>query len=132
MQTITTLEQAYYDLIYNRTNVVVQKEAVQLAERLVTENRTKLQVGTLAPLDLQSAEAQAATSRAAVFAAEAQLGTQERTVKQLITDDFGKWANIELLPSGNLNAVPHNLNRQDSWSQGLTRRPEILQAKLDI
>ena len=56
MQTITTLEQAYYDLIYNRENVLVQEKAVELAERLVAENRKKLEVGTLAPLDLQSAE----------------------------------------------------------------------------
>ncbi|SPE60843.1 Outer membrane efflux protein [Verrucomicrobia bacterium] len=132
MQTLTTLEQAYYDLIYNRTNLVVQQEAVLLAERLVSENKTKLQIGTLAPLDLQSAEAQAASSRAAVFAAQSQLGTQERVVKQLITEQFAPWSSIELVPLDNLGAVPRNLNLQDSWSLGLTRRPELLQAKLDV
>src|SRR5262249_4995463 len=75
MQIITTLEQAYFDLIYSRENVLVQEKAVELAERLVAENRKKLEVGTLAPLDLQSAEAQAATSRAAVIKAMADLGT---------------------------------------------------------
>jgi len=53
MQTITLLEQAYYDLVYNRENLNVQQKAVELAERLVMENRKRLEVGALAPLDLQ-------------------------------------------------------------------------------
>jgi outer membrane protein TolC len=132
MQTITTLEQAYFDLIYSRENVLVQEKAVELAERLVAENRKKLEVGTLAPLDLQSAEAQAATSRANVILARSQLGTQERVVKQLITDEYLAWASLELIPTGTLTAQPPIVNLQDSWSKGLTQRPDILQAKLDV
>jgi outer membrane protein TolC len=130
--TITTLEQAYFDLIYYRENVLVQEKAVELAERLVAENRKKLEVGTLAPLDLQSAEAQAASSRAAVIQARSQLGTQERAVKQLITDSYREWADVELVPAGTLTAQPPIVNLQDSWSKGLTQRPELLQAKLDV
>jgi outer membrane protein TolC len=133
MQTITTLEQAYYDLVFNRENLTVQQKAVELAERLVLENRKRLEVGALAPLDLQSAEAQAASSRAAVIAANSQLGTQERLVKSMITDAYsGEWANVTLEPAGKLTAPAPVLNLQDSWAKGLTQRPELLQAKLDI
>jgi outer membrane protein len=132
MQTITALEQAYFDLIYSRENVLVQQKAVELAERLVAENRKKLEVGTLAPLDLQSAEAQAATSRAAVIAAQAQLGTQERVVKLLITDEYATWASLELVPTGTLTAQPPIVNLQDSWSKGLVQRPDVIQAKLNV
>ena len=132
MQTITTLEQAYYDLIYNRENVVVQQKAVELDERLVVENRKKLEVGTLAPLDLQSAEAQAASTRAAVLRASAELGTQERIVKQLITDNYPEWAEAVLEPTGKLTAERQLLSVQDSWSKGLAQRPDFLQAKLDV
>jgi len=133
MQTITTLEQAYYDLIYNRENVTVQQKAVELAERLVLENRKRLEVGALAPLDLQSAEAQAASTRAAVIAARSQLGTQERLLKSLVTDAYStEWANVSLEPTAKLAAPVPVLNLQDSWAKGLTQRPELLQAKLDI
>jgi outer membrane protein TolC len=132
MQIITSLEQAYFDLIYFRENVLVQEKAVELAERLVAENRKKLEVGTLAPLDLQSAEAQAATSRAAVIKARADLGTQERVVKLLITDEYTAWASLELIPAGTLTAQPPIVNLQDSWSKGLTQRPELVQSKLDV
>ena len=133
MQTITTLEQGYYDLIYNRENVIVQQKAVELAERLVLENRKRLEVGALAPLDLQSAEAQAASTRAAVIAASSQLGTQERLVKSLITDSYSSdWAYVTLEPGAKLTAPAPVVNLQDSWSKGLTQRPDLMQAKLDI
>jgi len=132
MAKITLLEQAYFKLIYFRENVLVQEKAVELAERLVAENRKKLEVGTLAPLDLQSAEAQAATSRAAVILARSQLGTQERVVKQMISDEYSGWAHDELVPTGTLTAQPPIVNLQDSWSKGLSQRPELVQAKLDI
>ncbi len=133
MQTITKLEQAYYDLIYNRENVLVQQKAVELAERLVSENRKRLEVGALAPLDLQSAEAQAASTRAAVIQAQSVLGTQERFVKQLITDQYrAEWAEVRLEPTGVLAAPAPVVNLQDSWSKGLNQRPELLQSKLDV
>jgi outer membrane protein TolC len=132
MTTATSVEQAYFDLIYDRENVTVQEKAVELAERLVSENRKRLEVGALAPLDLESAEAQAAQSRAAVIAAKSQLSTQENVVKQLITDQFAAWADLVLEPSGTLTATHRYLSRQDSWKKGLTQRPDYLQSKLDV
>ncbi|HSU56567.1 MAG TPA: TolC family protein [Candidatus Dormibacteraeota bacterium] len=132
MQTLTTLEQAFYDLIYSRENAVVQGKAVELAERLVAENRKRLEVGALAPLDLQSAEAQAASSRAGVIAAKSQLGTQERVLKQLVTDQYTAWSGLEIVPMGTLSAPAPVLNLQDSWSKGLAQRADLIQAKLDV
>jgi outer membrane protein TolC len=131
MTTITTLEQAYYDLVYDRENVLVQQSAAEQTDRLVMESKKKLEVGALAPLDLASAEAQAAQNRSAIIAAKSQLGTQERKVKQLITDRFLDWADVELVPTGTLTAPRVVFNRQDSWSKALAQRPEFLQAKLD-
>ena len=130
MQIATTVEQAYYDLIYSRENVLVQQKAVELAERLVMENRKRLEVGTLAPLE--SAEAQAASSKASLIAARNQLGTQERALKLLITDQFRMWQPISLVPSGTLNAPRQVFDLQESWTKGLTQRPDLLQAKLDV
>jgi outer membrane protein TolC len=132
METVTSLEQAYYLLIYDRANVVVQQNAVDLADRLVAENKKRLEVGSLAPLDLQSAESQAAQSRAAVLQAQTQLATQERIIKRLITDHFLNWAEVTIEPTGTLTAPAPLLNLQESWRKGLTQRPELVQAKLDL
>jgi outer membrane protein TolC len=132
MTAITQLEQSYYDLIYNRQNVVVQQLAVESAEALVRENEKRLQVGALAPLDLASAQAQAAQSRAAVIAAKSQLATQERTLKKFIDEQFLKWVDVTIEPTGTLEANYQPFDRQGSWKKALTQRPEMLQAKLDV
>jgi outer membrane protein TolC len=131
MQTITTLEQAYYDLIYNRENVVVQEKAVELAMRLAQENKKKVEVGAMAPLDAQQAESQAALSRANLIAARNTLAGSERTMKSLITDKYSDWYAMRITPTGNLNAPLQLFNLQDSWNKALLQRPDYLQAKLD-
>jgi outer membrane protein TolC len=132
MQTITALEKSYYDLIYNRENVLVQEKAAEQTDRLVVESKKKLEVGALAELDLASAEAQAAQNRAAIISAKSLMGTQERALKLYITDQITQWADVDVIPSGSLTAVPQNFNRQNSWTKALAERPEYLQAKLDV
>jgi outer membrane protein len=131
MQTLTSLEQAYYDLIYARESVRVQELAAEASDRLVAENKKKLEVGALAELDLASAEAQAAHDRAAIIATKSAMGTQERKLKLFITDQIAKWADIGILPSGILTAPKKEFNRQNSWRKALETRPDYQQAKLD-
>jgi outer membrane protein TolC len=132
MNVVTTVEQTYYDLISARENVAVQEKAVELATQLVTENKKRVEVGALAPLDQQQAEAQAASSLATLIAARNTLAVQQRTLKQLITDDYAIAGSVDLQPTVPLSAPVQVFDRQISWSRGLTERPDLLQAKLDI
>ncbi len=132
MNTLATTEQAYYDLIYFREFVTVQQKAVELATRLVDENRKRVQVGALAPLDEQQAEAQAASAQADLISAQANAAIQEHLLKSLITDQYSQWATEALIPSDPLLAPRQFFSRQDSWSRGLALRPDFLQAKLDV
>ena len=132
MTTVAAIEQAYFDLIYAREYVVVQEKALELATRLLNENRKRVEVGAMAPLDEKQAESQAATSEAGLIAARNSLSSQENVLKRLLSDDFGKWASVTIIPSGTLEAVRSIYDLQDSWTKGLTQRPELLQAKLDL
>ncbi len=132
MSIVTTVEQAYYDLIYARENVMVQEKAVELATQLVVENKKRVEVGSLAPLDEKQAEAQAASSQAALIAARSSLVVQENAVKQLISDNYAAMEPVDLQPTAPLSAPIRVFDRQISWSKGLTDRPDLLQAKLDV
>jgi outer membrane protein TolC len=132
MQTITALEKAYYDLIFDRENVVVQQMAAAGTDRLVAESKKKLELGAMAELDLAQAQAQAAQNRAAIITAESQLGTQERVLKLYLTEDITKWADVSPVPTEKLTAERQAFDRQNSWRKALSQRPEYLQAKLDV
>src|SRR4051794_40375915 len=88
--TVANVRNAYWELLYANQAVDVARGSLDLAEKLVQDNRARVEVGTMAPLDVVQADAEAATRRGAVTTAEANLRTAELTLKRLIvngTDD---------------------------------------------
>ncbi len=133
MATITDVERAYYNLIFAQENVKVQQKAVELAERLVAENKRRVEVGALAPLDEKQAESQAAASRADLLGALGDQGTAERVLKNLLSDDYkNSWQDLSLMPTEKLVALPERFDLQESWRTGLAQRPDFLALKLGL
>jgi outer membrane protein TolC len=129
-QSITSVENAYYELIYAQENVKVQQEALVLAQTQLDQDRQRVQIGTLAQLDVQQDESQVATSRANLIAALATLGTDQRTLKNLLTDQYSKWYDLDIQPTATLTDPVQSFDLQDSWSKGMTERPDLLQKRL--
>jgi outer membrane protein TolC len=130
--TVTSVEEAYYNLVYAEENVKVQEKALELAERLVAENRRRVEVGALAPLDEKQAESQAAASRANLLDAQANRETAERVLKNLLSDDYNEWMDVRVEPAEALLAVPQTLDLQESWRKGMAQRPDLLQARITV
>ena len=130
---VTLLENAYYELIFNEENVRVQEMAVELAERLLAENKKRVEVGALAPLDEKQAESQAAASRADLLRARSDRDTAERLLKSFLSDDYtNTWANTVIHPTDRLVAVPQTYDLQESWRKGLTQDPTLVQNRLNV
>jgi len=132
MTSVTAVESAYYNLLYARGNVEANATAYKLAQQLVTENVKRVEVGALAPLDEKQSESQAASSLAAMHAAEQQLTLQENTLKSLLTDHFAEWADVTLLPAEALVAIPQTPNKQESWRRAIAQRPDLAEAKFRV
>ena len=82
--TLADVRSAYWDLVYSYANVAVQQQALDLAERLVRDNRARVEIGTLAPIDIVQAQSEAANRRQSLAQAEQTLRTAELTLKRLI------------------------------------------------
>jgi len=132
MTTVTSVEQAYYNLIYDQENIKVQRKAVELAERQLTENRKRVEVGAMAPLDEKQAQSVFASSQADLLAAEGTEETAQRLLKALLSDNYHDWGNVEIQPTGSLIAVPERFDLQESWRRGLSERPDLLQQKISL
>lgn len=132
MTSVTSVKDAYFNLLYARGNVEANATAYKLAEQLVSENLKRVQVGALAPLDEKQSESQAAASLAAMQVAQQALVVQENTLKSLLTDHYAEWADTSLLPSEELVAIPQDLNLQESWRRAVTQRPELIEAKINV
>ncbi len=131
IETATDVLIAYYNLASSRENVLVQQKALELAERSLAENKKRVEVGAMAPLEEKQAEAQVASSRADLLSAQQSYRIAQNTLKSLMTDDFGA-DEVQLEPAEKLSPVPFVFSRQDSWTKGLTLRPDIIQSKLEL
>jgi len=72
----------YWGVVQAQENLRVAESALKFNNDLVRVNRISLQVGTLAPIDLQEAQSAAATAEANVYAAEATLKTARAQLRQ--------------------------------------------------
>jgi outer membrane protein len=89
-QTLANVRNAYWDLVFAQSSVDVAQRALELADKLVEDNQARVEVGTLAPLDIVQAQSEAATRRQNLAAAEATAQTAELALKRYIvsgTDD---------------------------------------------
>ena len=130
---VTAVENAYYELIYAQENVRVQQEALVLAQTQLDQDQQRVQIGTLAQLDVQQDEAQVATSKANLIAAQSTFNTAQNTLKNLLTDEYLRWHDQDIQPTATITNAPLQLfDLQDSWSKGMTERPDLLQARLDV
>jgi outer membrane protein len=89
-QTMANVRNAYWDLVFTQSAVDVAQRAMELADKLVEDNQARVEVGTLAPLDIVQAQAEAATRRQNLAAAEAAAQTAELALKRYLvngTDD---------------------------------------------
>ena len=88
--TLANVRNAYWELLYALQALEVAQGSLDLANKLVQDNQSRVEVGALAPLDVVQAQAEAATRRQTVAAADAQWRTSELSLKRLIvsgTDD---------------------------------------------
>ena len=91
---------AYWDLVFGIDNVAAARRNLELSSKLVQDNRAKVEIGTMAPIDVVQAQAEEATRRQALVTAEATRRTNELALKRLIvggTDDDLWNATIEVL-----------------------------------
>ena len=84
INTLSNVRNAYWDYVFAVQSVDVARRSVALAEQLVKDNQTRVEVGTMAPIDVIQAQSQAATQRQNQAAAEGTRRTNELTLKRLI------------------------------------------------
>src|SRR5207247_8821751 len=106
MDTLSAAEKAYWDLNFALMNLKTGQAALQLAQDFLDQNRIKVRVGTLAPIEITQAEAQVADREEAVIVAENQVRTAEDGLRRVmnVPKDSPVWSQ-PLLPSDPLPLV---------------------------
>jgi outer membrane protein TolC len=86
-QILAAVRRAYWDLVYTVDALQTARQSVALAERQAQENRLRLELGTVAAIDVLQSEAEVAARSQAAVAAEGAWRAAQVALKQLIVTD---------------------------------------------
>lgn len=128
--TKATVRAAYWTLKAAIEKIEINKRAESLAQQLLDDDKTQVQIGTMAQIDTAQPEAQLASAQGQTLAAEIAWQQAELTFKQLLVsgpDDplFKKTINPMDVPD--VGSEP-SVNIQDAVQKALTDRTDIQQA----
>ena len=87
-QVINSVVQAlnlYYNLAADYEDVKAKQSSLELAQSLYTDNQKQVQIGSLAPLDITTAESQVASSQRDLVVSQTTLEQQEVQLKNLLS-----------------------------------------------
>jgi outer membrane protein TolC len=82
--TIYSVISSYWNLVYSVENLKVQRLGLQLSKDLLARNQRSVEIGTMAPMDVLTAQADVASREAGILAAEASVKANEDGLKVLI------------------------------------------------
>ncbi len=131
--TLASVRNAYWELLYAIEAVDVVRGSLTLAQKLVEDNQTRVEIGTMAPLDVVQAQAEAATRRQALAQAEATWRTSELALKRLIVNgtDDPLWR-ASLNPADRPVFAPEPLDVEGAVRRALEARTDLEQARRQI
>jgi outer membrane protein TolC len=129
--TVNAVEQAYWDLVYALRNLEVKKEARTLSAELNRITKIKIDVGSLAPIDIVQTEVGIATAEQEIIIAEGLIGDAQDRLKRLLNFDPSKW-NVPVIPTDELRAEQPGVAVEDGLKRALVERPEILATQYNV
>jgi outer membrane protein len=135
MTTVTQVAIDYWELVYARQNVKVEQTAVAADQQLYDNNKKQLEIGTMAPLDVLTAESQLATDQQGLVQAQSAQLQDETTLLVAITKNslVPSLSAVEIVPTTPIfTPSVETISLQDAVNEAWSKRPELQQANLNL
>jgi len=84
--TLRSVRNAYWDLAYSLGNLKAQQESLALSRQSLKDNQKRVEIGTMAPIDIVQAQAEVATNESSVIVAEAAIKQAQDNLRALVLD----------------------------------------------
>ncbi len=137
LDTIYGTSRIYFDLVSLGENIVVKQEALRAAQKLRQDDADQVVQGTLAPIELTRASALVSSSEFDLTQAQGLYRQQEVILRNLLIRSSSPVFSAsfsEIVPSDRIVVPdsPEPLSLEALVQQGLSHRPDLAQARLQI
>lgn len=123
--TVNSVEQAYWDLAYTLQNLEVKKESLRIAQELERITKIKIDVGSLAPIDITQTEVGVALAEQDIITAEGLIGDALDRLRRQINID-PTLGNVPIVPTDQVRGEPVTIQLPEATRMALERRPEVV------
>ncbi len=130
VQLVATIESDYWNVVYARENLSNIQEALKLAQKQLNENQIRVQVGTLAPIEVTQAEAQVALQEQNIITAEAALANAKDALIRALYPLEGRPAAIEATDEPTVQPIA--IDEVSAEQMAVDTRPEMKSALLNL
>ena len=126
IETITSVQRAYWDLVFALRNLQVQKDAVRDSQAQLEHNKRLVSEGALAPIDVVAAEAQVAGFEQSLFSSLEEVSRSENNLKNLIAVNrqADLW-NLSIIPTDSVDIAPPDISLPEAMKAAMDNRPEL-------
>jgi outer membrane protein len=136
-QTVTAttrnVRNGYWDLVFALANHKVQVQSLELAQEQLKNNKTRVEVGTLAPIDIVEAEAEVARNEEAVIVAEANIKTAEDVLRALVlSPDRPDFWQLRIEPTEPPELQPRTIDVDAAVAAALANRTDLIETRKQL
>ena len=133
INTVATVKGYYYELLFAIDNLAAAQTNMELAKRLLGENEIRVKVGTMAPLDVVTAQSEVAARETNVILAENALAEAEDDLKRAIfpQNDPAMWS-TRVVPTDRPTAEPMPVNIEAAVQNALQNRTDVVAARKSL
>lgn len=130
VEVISSVEQAYWDLVYALRNLQVQIDAVKQARLQLESNQRLVAKGVLAPIDIVASNAQITTFEQGVYSAQEVVTTSENRLKTLMLPNRSNaiWSRA-LVPISPIEIDVPRVPLENAVDTALANRQELAQLR---
>jgi outer membrane protein len=136
IQTVSQIENLYWDLVTAYQAVAVNERALQLAQKTLSDDQEQVRIGTLAPITLAQAQSGVATAKQNLILSQTNLQLEQLLMKNAITKNMGDpiLAVSPVIPTDTLKPnEPYEVRPvEDLIQEALQARPEIAVARINL
>ena len=131
VETITSVQRAYWDLVFALRNLQIQRDAVRDSRTQLEHNKRLVNEGALAPIDVVAVEAQVAGFEQTLFIALEDVSRSENSLKNLISENRQAeiW-NVSLIPTDSVDLAVPNVSLAEAMKAAMENRAELQQSSL--
>ncbi|HEY2380958.1 MAG TPA: TolC family protein [Terriglobia bacterium] len=132
---IVQAQKSYWNLVFAGDNLDLTQQSLTRAQTLLDQNRQKVEIGTLAQVDLIPTKAQVATVNDQLVQARYAVTTAEDQLKTLVSSEKDPSMFLMKLKAQDLPVRPEAAQiptLEEAVRIALENRPELRQAQLDL